>query len=498
MPRLPDVNDFGSRPSIRTGSPLRVPGSMHGDTIANAGAELKDIGKLILQEKNRDDTLKAEDAYTQLQQKGLDLSLGDDGYANLHGSDAVNGDIIKKYGEKYDTYIGELEGDLDPNQKRLFRQRAEIGKAQFREGILSHVIKEKDTYAKQVYEGGIDVEIQNASTNWSSPTAMLTSKARIAGLVNAEAERNGWSPEVTAAERTSQFSKLHKTIIQNLAEYQSPATAWNYFEQHKDEIEPDIQNTLISNIDTSSRQAEAMSEKLLKRQGDAALKDAFDKQFKGTLTYNDVLAAKPFVSPPEYNALLKSIKGDADADDPAVFGELTRLAYTDPNEAERQAFLAHSNRRITNSTLASILSTSRSISRSEGPKSVYERSRAFISDSLAPSPLVPDAAAQARYGIAIKEFDDYAAGDKRSDDELSKKANEVIYKYAQVDMNDLAKKSGLGAQNSPDEILKRLIIRRDNLNEKLKSGDITKQEYDNQMADLIRAKEAAEKAKSYE
>lgn len=249
--------------------------------------------------------------------------------------------------------------------------------------------------------------------------------------------------------------------------------------------------------ETTRTQAEQSAERDRKKRGDEAAKDIWGRLADGKLTRDYLDQNRALLDPPEYRQMLESIKKQGKGsgeDNHAAFADLQARLYSDPEDARQLAFSYHKRGLIKDSTLSQVLGNARDLSRTQGPKTVYERTRQFVTNSLEPSAMTADPAPRARQGLAIKEYDDFASSGKRTDAELETKAKDVIRTYSLVDMNELARKTGLSAQNDPARMLEQITQKGQKLQADLTAGRIKQAEFDKQMADLNRSRIAAEKA----
>ncbi len=200
-----------------------------------------------------------------------------------------------------------------------------------------------------------------------------------------------------------------------------------------------------------------MSKKERDRLAEEALKEAYSRQSAGKLDSTYVEGIRPLVSAPEYKSLLKMLKGGGEINDAATFRQIQNLIYKDPRVAENFAFTAHRNGLITDDTLSSSVSRSREIARSEGPKSEYERSRAYIVGSLDPGPLVQDPVQRSRLAEALDTFDRWInAEPKRPDADVQKRGQEIVNQYKLVNLSDTimalpSPRSGMIRRNPGDQ-----------------------------------------------
>jgi hypothetical protein len=249
MPKLPSSTDLGERPDTRVGGGVAsynvdANSTAPGLALAQAGKGLSQVGdafyRQVEEEEGRINTIKAEEAFNKLRERQLDLTVGNEnGFLNRRGADAINTPLLKDYSTKFEQATKDVEATLaNDKQRELYRKRAGVSSLQFREDLLKHLHREGDTYSKQVYEGGVNVEVRNATARWQDPEAVWLSLERINGLIAAEAERGGWSPEQTEAERLKRVSQVHSTVIGQAIATDNYTFAQQWYEQNKDDIDP--------------------------------------------------------------------------------------------------------------------------------------------------------------------------------------------------------------------------------------------------------------------
>lgn len=242
------------------------------------------------------------------------------------------------------------------------------------------------------------------------------------------------------------------------------------------------------------RQAEALEAKRRKERGDALYKEALSRQDKGTLTSQYIEEIRDLIEPAEYKSLLAGQRGEDVKDNPAAFAELQPLIYSNAVAAEARAYVLHSQRQISNATLASVISQARTISRQEGPRTEYERSKQFLTDVFKPSPAVTDPAVAARFALAIREFDDFANVGQPKPGELRAKADEIVKRLSLVDMTEIARRTSAGAQPSPELQLQAIAADAAKLIADRDANKIPQAEFNRKMEALNRARQAAERA----
>lgn len=237
-----------------------------------------------------------------------------------------------------------------------------------------------------------------------------------------------------------------------------------------------------------------------KRLEDLAMKDLWGKLADGKLRRNDIEMARPLISAEHYHSILKANKeggGDAKSN-PGTYRHLQELMYSDPEAAVQYAFTAHRNGLLSNSDLQSNVSHARSLSRQEGPKSEYERSRQYIVQSMDPGPLVQDPVGRSRMAEAVDTFERWVLETKPKDADIAVRSKEIVNEFKFINFSDTVMalpqpRFGTVRRNAGDSagILKDVTVAGQTIQSKFDSGAISKVEYDNQMALLNRWRKAA-------
>lgn len=318
----------------------------------------------------------------------------------------------------------------------------------------------------------------------------------------------GWITDVDAGKRQRDFlAKVDTAMVLRDMQTDPAATAvkLGISAEYAPNLDPVQRERLI---DSGLRQAQTRqtemdreADKLRKQREEATLKEAFQLDADGNLTREWVEANKANVGASEYKSLLKMLDPQDRKDDPNAYATLERMVYDDPAGAVRFAFRYHQQGLIRNETLATIQSRARTISRDEGPKSAYERHRAYITNALKPSDMVQDPAASARFALAMREYDDFAKAADRSDAELRSEADRILRDYSLVDMVQIARKTSIGGRQAttstdPQKVLDDLRARAERLKADYDAGRIPVQQYNREMSELNKLRKAAEAAQN--
>jgi hypothetical protein len=253
MARLPTAFDLGQRPSPQPESSvvtLRPAPAETGPGLAlvHAGNEFTDQAKelyhLAKVEKTRIDATKADEAYNKFRDAQTDLETGEGGFANKKGGAVTAANFRKDYLAKVDEAMAKAQGDLtNDDQRALFNKHAAVARRQFNEGLSRHMGHQADVYQKQTYEASKDVELRSIVSKWSDMSALEVSLARMSSLIEREAERSGWSPEMKADERMKVESRVHAAVIGQALASNNLTFAQNYFQANKEGI--DVQTAKV-------------------------------------------------------------------------------------------------------------------------------------------------------------------------------------------------------------------------------------------------------------
>lgn len=296
MPRLfdPATQD---RPIPRPASGIvnvdvRGPSPAVGQGISALGRGISEFEHDRKTEQDRIDTLRAEEAFTKLREKQLDLSYGPEGFANVKGSAAVSRPLMTEWGKKFDDTENVIAGTLATDgQRQKFKARGDVARLQYKEEILRHQALEGDTFATEVFKGTLITEQRNAAARWDSPNDIGLSLERAKAAVDARADRFNWPDEYRNGVLQQEQGKIHAAVVG-----QAIATgSFRYAEQwYKDHNKP-------GDIDSIT------SERLAK-----AVENGTQKEI--TNTYNTQYLANEN-SHPALEGLRKQVLGDQTLND---------------------------------------------------------------------------------------------------------------------------------------------------------------------------------------
>lgn len=292
MARIPDslgALPAPSAPTSVTNFQSRNDGLMNlGQSLAQAGDVLQ---QEITKERNRVNGAKVEDAFNQLRNSQLDLTIGqDNGFQNIHGANAVKQPLLQDYSTRFAGLRKQLSDSLDNDQQReMFKARADVAQTQFTQDLLQHLYRENDVYQGQVFNGTVDTELRAASAKWNAPMEVQASLARIDAAVDSEATRQGLPDEARQALQLQERSKVHTAVIQQALASKQYDYAKTWFDNNRDEIDTKTAKVLEAEV------------------GDAAQKQLFNGYQSSYLQSMD--------SPQALNGLLRQVNADKTLDE---------------------------------------------------------------------------------------------------------------------------------------------------------------------------------------
>lgn len=237
MPKLPSALDLGARPVPQGGAGITgyatpdtgsvgriVEGAGHsvegaGRVLRTTGGQLESAGDELFKaykvEQDKFDTIRAEDAYSKLRERQLELTVGEqNGFTRARAANATKPGFYQDYDQRFKDAAKAIDEGLDNDEQRQkFRLRAQASALQYRENLLQHIAREGDVYAKEVFDGTIKTETRLATAEWQNPRSVDAALMRIGASVDEAAKRFGWAKEYTDAQRQQAFGAVHSAVI---------------------------------------------------------------------------------------------------------------------------------------------------------------------------------------------------------------------------------------------------------------------------------------------
>lgn len=217
--------------------PAVTPSATQGQGMASLGRDLAGIADA---EIDRINALRAEEAINRLRESQLDLTVGEqNGFTRMKGAEAVTKPIFQDWSKRFDDAERTIGGTLaNDAQRSRFKKAADVARLQFKEGLLSHMAKESDTYAKQVYDGVVVTEQQNAAARWNSANDVGLSLTRISNAVDERAERYGWDKAYRDVVLQQEHGKVHAAVVGQAIASGDYTYAKGWYDQYRNDIDP--------------------------------------------------------------------------------------------------------------------------------------------------------------------------------------------------------------------------------------------------------------------
>jgi hypothetical protein len=201
-------------------------------------------------------------------------------------------------------------------------------------------------------------------------------------------------------------------------------------------------------VDTRNRQSQVEAERQRKAEGEERLKEVYSLASRGELRPAHVEAARPFISPAEYNNLLKTFKPDGAENDPEAMADLvTRIDTESPADFQKAAAGYLRQGKLKTETFLSLAEKNRTASKDDQPASPYRSGREVVKVTLDPGQLLSGGAAAAARNAqaqALSEFDNWAAANPRADRATAMtQAQDIIKRYQVVPYDQMKLATGV-------------------------------------------------------
>lgn len=227
--------------------------------LAALGQGIGAVGEAMAREQQRADELRVEEAFNQLRERQLDLTLGQQtGYTNVKGRNALpaNGEpLSQRYMTQFKGVSDELAAGLgNDRQKELFGRYATRAGLEFRGGLMRHEDQELDNWRKQTVDGVFAVESDNAAKNWNNPEAINLSRSRIdLNLANMR-DADGLPADQVEKIRIGALGKLHAGVLDAAIQNRNIGYAQQYLKTYGNEMDA---GTLLKATGIIQKEADA-------------------------------------------------------------------------------------------------------------------------------------------------------------------------------------------------------------------------------------------------
>lgn len=251
MPRVPTYDNFQQMPAqfqpvqIQPAMPRVDPGAQaasFGQATERAGHKMLDFELDALKQANQ---LRVDDALNRALEAEMRLAYDKDvGYTNQRGLSALERESGKPLADEYDEEFGKAVESIGAGlgndyQRQVFGQAIAKRRAQFRESVWRHALKEDLDYTLSVREGTVATRMQQIGLNYANPEVIDEAITSIRAATYDAAKLQGKSAEWADAQARKMASNAHKTAIAAALEKNDVAYADRYLKRYGKDMEAD-------------------------------------------------------------------------------------------------------------------------------------------------------------------------------------------------------------------------------------------------------------------
>lgn len=198
------------------------------------------------------DTTMAQDALNKLRAKRSDLTVGDNGFLKVRGSDVLKPGpdgrpIYNTMPERLQAQYDEIGGGLlSPRARRMFQTAAASEITGFKADLARHGLSESEKYQAAVFVDTKATLTDRAIQSVDDPAAFEENISRIKTAVKTRAAQIGMPSEALekAAESDAVLFGIQKKIATG------DTSALGFYEKYKDRLDPKDRITVEKAIDT--------------------------------------------------------------------------------------------------------------------------------------------------------------------------------------------------------------------------------------------------------
>lgn len=213
--------------------------------LSSLAGDLADIHQREMREANQTAVLNADNQLGSWQNEAI--FNPEKGAFTKKGQAALNitNDTLAQFDQQRESIASGLANE---QQRQLFTQAALQRRSQLQGKLGSYEFGEQQEYKNQVDKAAIATALNTAALNYNDPNAIAESHSRIDGILQLQAQRNGWAPEVLEANRTKATSDMYSDILKRQAS-QDPYKAQAALKQYQQYLTADDLTQVGSSID---------------------------------------------------------------------------------------------------------------------------------------------------------------------------------------------------------------------------------------------------------
>lgn len=213
--------------------------------LSSLASDLADIHQREMREANQTAVLNADNQLGTWQNEAI--FNPETGAFTKKGQAALNitNDTLAQFDQQRESIASGLANE---QQRQMFTQAALQRRSQLQGKLGSYEFGEQQEYKNQVDKAAIATALNTAALNYNDPNAIAESHSRIDGILQLQAQRNGWAPEVLEANRTKATSNMYSDILKRQAS-QDPFKAQAALKQYQQYLTADDLTQVGSSID---------------------------------------------------------------------------------------------------------------------------------------------------------------------------------------------------------------------------------------------------------
>ncbi len=237
MAKIPDIQSLGPRPSPQRTSlaPGVAQDGVMGEVFQGIGRNLSGFSQQLRVIQERENQYFVQEAGNKLKKELMDLSS--DYSAKKSSGVAENKDFFAEYMRRFDEKSLSVRGGLkNDDQIEMFRKRSEVAKLSFGGRLAGHITEQTNVYQKQIYLGGLAVDLESASKNYISKNAVLSEIVSTKELTKAEMERLGITGDAKKITLFENESAIHVAVINQAVSEGNTSYARLWYDKNKKNI----------------------------------------------------------------------------------------------------------------------------------------------------------------------------------------------------------------------------------------------------------------------
>lgn len=241
MPRIPSPDQLTRGRFQPARGIVSVDATAQGRALQQAGQELQKVNDSVDTFLDQTAELHARDAAVQLKRKQNELTVGENGYAQLRNGAATEEGVLQKYRELHKQAEEQLAAGLNSRARAKFGRMAEEANVNFQAGVLTHIMKEDLNHRGEVYKAQVAVMGETMGLNYNNPDVIQREMAGIDATVADYIHKNGIK-DPSLRERMLQDARGtgHQQVVNGYLEAGDAKAAETYFNSVRQEMTPEM------------------------------------------------------------------------------------------------------------------------------------------------------------------------------------------------------------------------------------------------------------------